>query len=198
MFVLLNIHKLRGIFISCLLIPGPVLFADEINLSASKDNTIYSEGNLSNGAGQHMFSGTNGIGDFRRALIRFDIAASVPFGATIDGVELTLNVSREPDTFSQNFSLFRITTDWGESSSNAPGQEGMGTDAAFDDATWSHTFFPFTFWNTAGGDIVPEASVTALIGLISRKSILAGYWQVMKRLPVRPNDSTVVRILLRY
>ena len=145
-------------------LPSEVLMADEVNLPASKDNTIYSEGALSNAVGDYLFGGETGIGDFRRALIKFEIAAGLPAGATIDEVQLSLNVSKVPDLDSHNFSLYRLTSDWGEGSSNAPGVEGGGTDASNDDATWLHTFFPFKFWTTAGGDYSETASVTALIG----------------------------------
>ena len=145
-------------------LPGVALMADEVNLPASKDNTIYSEGALSNAVGDYLFGGETGIGDFRRSLITFDIAAGLPAGVTIDEVQLSLNVSKVPDLDSHNFSLYRLTSDWGEGGSNAPGVEGGGTDASTDDATWSHTFFPFNFWTTAGGDYLETASVTALIG----------------------------------
>jgi len=164
MFDLRNSRVLLGFLIIWVSLPASMLCADEINLTASKDNTIYSEGDLSNGLGQYLFSGTTANGDFRRALIKFDIAASIPSGATIDSVQLSLNVSKIPDSSSQTFRLFRLTTEWGEGSSNAPGQEGAGTDANTDDATWSHTFFPFEFWITGGGDFEPDVSATALIG----------------------------------
>ncbi len=164
---MLAFHSTRIVhilFIIGVFVPTSMILADDISLPASKDNTIFSEGDLSNGSGDHLFSGTNGIGNFRRALLKFDVAASLPVGATIDSVQLSLNVSKVPDVFPQNFSLFLLTSDWGESSSNAPDEEGTGTDAATDDASWIHTFFPFKFWTTAGGDIVANASATALIG----------------------------------
>jgi opacity protein-like surface antigen len=53
-------------------------FADTVVLSATKDNTIYSEsGSLSDGQGQHLFAGeTSGTAE-RRALIEFDVAGSL-------------------------------------------------------------------------------------------------------------------------
>ena len=45
-------------------LPGTVLLADEAILPASKDNTIYSEGNLSNAVGDHLFSGKTKTEDF--------------------------------------------------------------------------------------------------------------------------------------
>ncbi len=159
-----NARVMSIIFVGCLLVPQMFLYADEVSLSASKDNSIYFEGDLSNGAGDHLFSGRTASGNDRRALITFDIAASVPMGATIDAVQLTLNVSKTPDSNSHSFSLFKLSVDWGEGISNAPDAEGAGIAAAIGDATWSHTFFDNSFWASAGGDFVSEASATAQIG----------------------------------
>ena len=52
--------------------------ADTVILSASKDNTIYSEsGAESNGAGDYLFAGETKDATLRRALIAFPIA-SIP------------------------------------------------------------------------------------------------------------------------
>lgn len=51
--------------------------------SSFMDNTIYSEGDLSNGAGDHIISGNTSNGDSRRALLNFNIDNHIPFGATI-------------------------------------------------------------------------------------------------------------------
>ena len=147
-----------------LLLAGVAVYAEEVNLAAEKDNTLFEEGDLSNGAGDHIFSGSTALGAARRGLIHFDIAGNFPAGATIDAVQLTLNVSKVPDTTPKNFDLYRLTSDWGESSSNAPGEEGAGTEPAADDATWSHTFFPFEFWSEAGGDFSDVASATTAVG----------------------------------
>ena len=49
---------------------------------------------------------------------------------------------------------------WGEGLSDAPGEEGEGTQAEFADATWLHTFWPAVFWNNPGGDYDIDASAT--------------------------------------
>jgi hypothetical protein len=139
---------------------SPGLIAAEVGLAASKDNSVFSEGELSNAVGDYLFAGETAIGDFRRALIAFDIAGSLPAGAIIDSVQLNLNISKVPDADPQSFSLHRLTSDWGEGSSNAPGEEGRGAEATTDDATWFRTFFPLSFWTSEGGDFVPTASVT--------------------------------------
>ena len=60
-------------------------------------------------------------------------------------------------------SLHRATADWGEGTSDAPGQEGDGTDATPSDATWFHTFFDTDFWASIGGDFAPTASATTSV-----------------------------------
>src|SRR5262245_19106551 len=67
-----------------------------ITLVADRDNTLYSSGsNVSNGAGEHLFAGTSlHTSTVRRALLRFDIASSVPAGAVIQRVDLRLNMSQ--------------------------------------------------------------------------------------------------------
>ncbi len=138
--------------------------ADTVVLEASRDNTLYesTSGNLSNGAGDHTFAGVTLVGDLRRALIDFDVAAAIPAGSTIDSVTLTLNMSRSI-TGPQDVTIHRVLADWGESTSNAGGEEGGGGPAATGDATWVHTFFPDTFWTNLGGDFEAAASATASV-----------------------------------
>lgn len=62
----------------------------------------------------------------RRGLIAFDIAGSVPAGATINSVSLMLNMSRTTSG-PQNVGLHQVLSDWGEGTSAAPGQEGSDT-----------------------------------------------------------------------
>lgn len=133
----------------------------EVTLSPAKDNTLYEDdgGTLSNGAGAHLFAGVTNGGDLRRGLLAFDIAASVPAGATIESVELTMNMSKTA-AGPQSTSLHRITTDWGEGSSDADGDEGRGADAASGDATWIHTFSSSQTWASPGGDFETTASAS--------------------------------------
>src|SRR5947207_2629130 len=139
--------------------------ADIINLNPSKDNTIFSDGNLSNAKGS-LFAGQASFNaDFalRRSLIQFDIASAIPAGSTIENVTLTLNAARS--SFGGESSLHRLLSDWGEGTSNA-GSSGSGAAATNGDATWLHTFFNFVtpqFWNTPGGDFVPDASSSQFV-----------------------------------
>ena len=56
------------------------------------------------------------------------------------------------------YSLYRLSSDWGEAGSNSPG--GMGAPAQTGDATWVNTFWPAQLWNSAGGDYNATASAT--------------------------------------
>jgi hypothetical protein len=135
-----------------------------VTLTSVADNTIYQtpSGN-SNALGQNIFSGTNGGGSPRRGLIKFDVAAAVPAGAAITSVVLTLNcnVSR---TISDNVSLHKLLSGWGEGSSNAGSTgDGAGAAATTNDATWLTTFYPNSFWSNTGGDFTASASASTSI-----------------------------------
>ena len=68
---------------------GGAALGDQASLTSSGDTTLYSEsGTLSNGAGEHMFTGFTSGGPERRCLIRFDIAQAIPAHSTINSVSL--------------------------------------------------------------------------------------------------------------
>ncbi|MCH9023359.1 MAG: DNRLRE domain-containing protein, partial [Planctomycetes bacterium] len=131
-------------------------------LNPLQDNTLYEDaaGTISNGEGDYFFAGNTGQEDAintRRGLVQFDIAESVPAGADIVSVNLALHMSRTISG-AQNVDLHRVTAEWGEGASNAPGQEGAGIQAQTGDATWKHTFSPTETWTTLGGDFDPTVS----------------------------------------
>lgn len=145
---------------------GCAAFAATVEIPASKDTTLYSENtNFSNGAGEHLFAGRPGIGTFRRALIAFDIAGAVPAGSTITSASLDLYCSkRAPGSPAQNVSLNRLLQSWGESTSDAEAEEGMGTFAANGDATWTTRFVgQLSPWSTAGGSFSGLPSATTSV-----------------------------------
>lgn len=130
-------------------------------LSAVRDNTIYSEdGNASNGSGQYIFAGIDSVttqGFARRGLLAFPIPDSIPAGARIDSVWLTLHLSATP-AGPGVVALHALRADWGEGASNAPGNEASGTAAQTNDATWTYRHFNIDTWATAGGDYDSTAS----------------------------------------
>jgi hypothetical protein len=137
--------------------------AGVVTIPADRDNTLFEDasGSLSNGAGPVLFAGNNGQGVTHRALLRFDIAGSLPPGAMVGGVELTLSVSNAPNTTPRTFTLHRVLRDWGEGTSTSTG--GGGAPAAVGDATWLHTFYPDPFWEEPGGDFASIASASETI-----------------------------------
>lgn len=145
--------------------PPPQPQAQTVVLTPSKDNTLYESGNgeLSNGAGPHLFIGTTQSRTRRRAVVAFDVAAQVPPGSRITRVSLTMTVSQtisgaEPAT------LHRVTADWGQGTSNAGAiRDGGGAPSTNNDATWRHTFFPDRRWTNAGGDFDAAADATASV-----------------------------------
>jgi hypothetical protein len=137
----------------------------QVVISADKDNTLIqtADGSLSNGAGQNFFVGrTNqGSGYLRRGVIAFDIAGSIPSGALIQSVTLTLNMSKTRFNTTQTISIHRLESDWGEGSSNATG--GSGAPSTTGDATWIHTFFSTASWANAGGDYDPFVTASQAV-----------------------------------
>ena len=144
-----------------------VVWADNVDLPAVKDNTLYSTTTTSNGAGTGMFCGRTGPAGgptVQRSVIAFDVAGTLPAGSTVTGVTLTLMlVAWSPNNMAtQTHTLHRLLADWGEGTSM--GDSGMGAPATVGDATWLHTFYATDFWATAGGDFqaVPSASATVV------------------------------------
>jgi len=138
---------------------------DVLTVNPEKDNTIYEDapGTNSNGAGQYIFGGTQASNGWsRRALVRFDVS-SIPAGSNINSVSLSLRVNMTISG-SQSMAAHRMIADWGEGSSDAPGQEGGGTGATTGDATWISAFHPSNPWATVGGDFEPGASAVTSVG----------------------------------
>lgn len=157
-----------GLVAGVVAVLGGGAVADTVSLAPVADNTLY-EYELfpgaeatSNGAGQYFFAGNNATGFTRRGLIRFDVTGSVPEGATITGVTLTLHVSQTV-AGPVEVALHRVLAPWGEASSQARGGEGGGGAASSGDATWHHRFFPATMWAVPGGDVASAASGSKVV-----------------------------------
>jgi hypothetical protein len=139
--------------------------ATTVTIPASLDNTLYESptGATSNGIGEYIFTGRTKDGFIRRGAIRFDIAASVPAGASVNSVTLQLHLSRVSSTTLRFTSLHRITASWGEGTSNAGQNEGQGAPSTANDATWIHRFYPSTLWTAAGGDFLATQSASIAV-----------------------------------
>lgn len=135
--------------------------AQNIELFPVMDNTIFSEADSSNGAGIYLFSGKTAVSTERRALLKFDFS-EIQANDSIISAELQLYVSRTI-TDDQTVTLHRLTSGWGESSSDAPQEEGGGATAQPDDATWNYAYFNTSPWNTPGGDYLESPSAESVI-----------------------------------
>lgn len=152
--------------LACVLPAVPVA-AETVEILPDRDTTLYAEsGATGNGAGEHLFAGTTRLGNVRRALVRFDVAGSLPPGATVVSARLDLYCSKAaPGSAFQTVGLHRVTGDWGEAGSDGGLEEGQGAPAQAGDATWVDRFFAQGApWTTLGGDFVAAASATATVG----------------------------------
>jgi hypothetical protein len=137
-------------------------------LNPSKDGSIYSENDATNGTGS-LFVGRTGelvqASAVRRSLIYFDVS-SIPAGSTINSVSLQLTVAISAngvdgqDLTPDLLSLHRISTNWGESASRGGGNNGATADP--NDATWNFSRFGNSAWLNPGGDFesLPSGTVT--------------------------------------
>lgn len=141
-----------------------LLITRTVSLEPARDNTLYESesGGVSNGAGQHLFAGQTDDSRVRRAVLAFDMSGIMP-GATVVNATLALHVSRSVSG-SVPVTVHALSREWGEGSSDAPAEEGGGTQAAPGDATWRHTFFDTAQWTTPGGDFTATALATAAVG----------------------------------
>ena len=159
--------RLAGLLGAAVSLGGATAAQGELHvLLPSRDNTLIEEasGALSNGAGPVFHAGRvgmNGGGLRRRGVVAFDVAGSVPAGATVERAFLTLHVAAS-NTGDRTIGVHPLTSDWGEGTSFAAG--GTGAASTQDDATWLHTFYPASNWTTPGGDFVAGASATATVG----------------------------------
>ena len=137
-----------------------------VTLTADKDNTLYDapSGLISNGFGTGIFVGMDsGSMIRRRALVSFNVAGTVPAGATILSAELRLVVAQTTAP-AQVITVRRVTQLWGEANSVPFGGGGGGAVALPGDATWSHAILPTNLWNQPGGDFVPYGNTSILVG----------------------------------
>jgi hypothetical protein len=133
-----------------------------LTLNPVRDNTLIQNatGALSNGVGD-LFVGQNGNGNLaRRGLLAFDIAGSLPAGATVQSVTLTMYVVQTV-VGDYPVELHPVLANWGEAGSTG---SGTGGPSQTGDATWLHTFFNNQFWANAGGDFSATASAVTTVG----------------------------------
>jgi hypothetical protein len=133
-------------------------------------DTFLSEFSPTHNTGGHIdvAAGTVSNGTRTRALLRFDIAAYVPAGATISSVSLRITATRvnAGGGVNSTFDLRRVLVPWSEGTNTS----NLGAPASAGEATWSHRLFPDTAWGDPGGAIGTDFSAavsgsTAVAGL---------------------------------
>ncbi|GEM_PF-319238 len=163
-----SMAPLGGWLALTLALAAGVARADTTTIEPEADTTLFQGFENSNGAGIFLFAGnTNRFGE-RRALLRFDIAGSVPVGSTITRVRVQLTMDQSiVSTYS--FSLHRITAAWNEGTVNAGFPGGGGDQAQNGDATWDARVYNLNpqlaaMWSSPGGDYAATPSATISVG----------------------------------
>jgi hypothetical protein len=152
---------------SALVLSAGVASADSITIEPSADATLYEGFETSNGAGENFFAGATTRFGVRHALIRFDIATSVPAGSTINGATLTLFMNRSI-LGPAPFTLHRVSAGWNEGLVNAGEPGGAGDVAQDGDATWDARIYNVdpmqrVPWTTPGGDYLPASAASTVV-----------------------------------
>lgn len=154
-----EMKRLCGVVTALAAFGFPLAHAATVTLVPVQDNTIYSENsNFSNGTGD-LFAGVTNQATIRRALVQFDIAGSIPAGAVVSSVSLTLKLTRVNVSNSANFTLNPLLASWGEGNSYGT---GFGDQATLGDATWTYRTFNTNLWDTAGGSFGHPSGTTSI------------------------------------
>ena len=133
-----------------------------VSFSPVQDATLYEDpaGTQSSGASTFLMAGRVGANDtspLRRSLLQFSLS-TIPAGAAINSVQLTLQLTKLKNSNPVVTTLQRVTSAWTEGLTNA-GTGGNGAAANVGDATWLHRASPTT-WANPGGDFLGTASST--------------------------------------
>ncbi len=144
-----------------------LLSAVTLQFGASKDTTIYqSDPDVSNGAGEFIL-----VGGGTHGLVQFDVGG-IPDGSTIIDAVLTLNAARS-SSGGGAVAVHPVSTAWGESGSNALGDETVGAPAREFDATWLYSQYDGQLWSSAGGDF-GSASASAGVDGVGAYELVGG------------------------
>ncbi len=130
--------------------------ADQVTLFPSADATLIElKPTNSLGGATWLAAGLTQNGNTNRALIKFDIAAAVPAGATILDIGVRVTVTRTPVDGNADslFSLRRLLRAWNEGSALPEDSQypGLGAPAQPGDATWTHASWSTNEWTIPGG-----------------------------------------------
>src|ERR1051326_3079342 len=135
-----------------------------VTLEPSGNTSLFQGSQFNNlGGVTNLISGTTGVG-LSRALLKFNVAGSIPSNATITSAKLILRVVKLPTGgVDSNFDLHRLVVDWGEGEKNGP----IGSQASVGEATWDDRFCAQAPWTAPGatdpGDFLTQVSGTTFI-----------------------------------
>jgi hypothetical protein len=135
-----------------------------VTLNPDKDNTLCQYGDSSNALGD-IYAGRTGQADTdsrRRGAIHFNVAGSVPAGATITSAKLRLYLNQASDANSHTLSLRKASASWGEGTSFFAG--GRCAAKTTNDASWTYRFYSATTWTSTGGDFSGTSTQTCSVG----------------------------------
>lgn len=135
------------------------------SLSPAKDNTIIEDFTTNSNPLGRVFAGKTNNGFIRRGLLNFNVSGQLPANAIVTDAKVRLNLNTANGASAVNFTLNRLSEDWGE---NPAGNSGIGQGAAatVGDATWLARFYDPTtptLWTTAGGNFAATASGSATV-----------------------------------
>ena len=141
---------------------APAARGASANVAAVADTTLQSAYPSENfGDGTSFQAGGRRKGGSARGLLRFDLSGSVPAGATINSVTLTLSVTATPVGGPNSlFDLRRVQASWGEGNKTDHG----GSTATAGEATWTSRFTGSSLWGSPGGDFSGVVSASRSVG----------------------------------
>ncbi len=140
------------LFLVVMATPGVTSNAATFSLTPVADTSIY-EGAPDNNMGgtETIAAGGNASGASFRALLKFDVAGSLPPGAMIQSASVQLSIIRAPGASAPStFALHRVLKDWGEGD-KGQGPTGIGALAGDGEATWRACLPPSGLWEALGG-----------------------------------------------
>lgn len=145
-------EKFLILFLVVMAAPGLESTAATFSLVPVADTSIY-EGAPDNNLGGHgsVAAGGNASGVSFRALLKFDVAGSLPPEAIIQSASLQLTIVKSPGaSVPSTFTLHRVLKDWG-GGDKGQGVTGIGALAGDGEATWRARLHSSALWEALGG-----------------------------------------------
>lgn len=149
----------RWFAIGVLIVVASLARAASITLIPDRDATLVSAA-LTNslGGANAILAGVTQNGTPNRAVLRFNVAGSIPAGSKILDTHLAVSITQQSVTApaGMTYVLHRMLRSWGEGTNSPEASPpffpiGLGLPAHTNDATWTTRFFPGTPWGAPGG-----------------------------------------------